>query len=167
MRNVLIILIVVLVGYLGFEQFNNNDNTVVVVEQTPVERSVTASTKPNKNKPAPEVLYQFDTSNVPATQKFDSEFISATYAVTLDNDHTKAQLRFTFNDDGTFTDYRDMTHPKSMAGETTGTYTIHEALITLIYAQERDTNVFKFNRSQMSLHKDGTLRTGTIVLAKQ
>jgi hypothetical protein len=163
MQKVLVIFIVVLASYLVFEQFNNEDDSVEPVKAS----AIKMSNKSVKERVSPEPLYEVEATDIPEVDSFNNDYIEATYAATLDEDHIKASLRFSFSKDGTFRDYRDMSFPTSKAGEATGTYTVDGALLNLTYNEDRDQQVFKFSQAQMSLHKDGTLRTGTVVLNKQ
>ena len=162
MNKALIIFTVVLASYLLFDKFARNDTSIEPNEKM----AVKPSSKPSENRVVPEVLYVMEQSDTPETELFENKFIEATYSATIDNEHIKADLRFSFSKDGTFSDYRDMTLPKSMVGETAGTYSIEGAMLSLNYGEERDKNVFRFTKAKMSLHKDGTLRTVTVVLNK-
>ncbi len=163
MNKPLIIFTVVLASYLLFDKFANDEG----FSEQKAQPAAKLSSKSNENSAQPEVLYEIESNDSPETELFDSEYIEATYAVELDNERIKASLIFSFYKDGTFRDFRDMTIPDSKVGETTGTYSIEGASLTLIYLEERDKNVFSFDEAKMSLHKDGTLRTGTVVLNKQ
>lgn len=170
MSKVLTVFIVVLASFLLYDIFGSSDNEsneIKEVEspQFSVKTTSSSNTKKESEKAVPH--YQIESGTPPQTTEFGTQFIAASYAATLDNERIKANLSFTFSEDGTFIDNRDMTFPKSVAGETTGTYTIDGAFITLVYAEQRDKEVFKFDNSKMSLHEDGTLRTGTVVLTKQ
>lgn len=167
MSKVLAIFIIVLASYLAFDKFTSEDNTADVTEKESTTASVQRSVKPADKRVKPEPLYEIETSNIPEPESFGSDYIEGVYAADLNEKDVKASLRFTFKNDGTFVDYRDMTFPKSIAGETTGTYSINGAMLTLVYTDIRDTEVFKFPKAEMSLHKDGTLRTGAVVLTKQ
>jgi hypothetical protein len=165
MSKVLVIFIIVLASYLAFDKFTREDNIADATDKELSMPNVQPSVKSGANKVKPEPVYEVEQSA--ETEVINSEFIEGVYVANLDQKDVKASLRFTFKDDGTFIDYRDMTFPKSIAGETTGTYSIDGALLTLVYTDIRDVEVFKFPKTEMSLHKDGTLRTGTIVLTKQ
>jgi len=167
MRKILAIFIIVLASYLAFDKFTSDDSTADVLEIGGAAGNVQRSVKPSDKRVKPEPLYEIEESSIPETEVINSDSIEGVYAAALDQKDVKANLRFTFKNDGTFIDYRDMTFPKSIAGETTGTYSIDGALLTLHYTDNRDTEVFKFPQAKMSLHKDGTLRTGAVVLTKQ
>ena len=171
MRKVLAIFIIVLASYLVFDKFTNGDNPTENADKevtlSTVSPSIQSSNKAEGNRVEPEPLYEIDSSNTPATETFNGDILEGVYTAVLNEKHIKANLRFSFYSNKTFKDYRDMTYPKSMAGETTGTYSIDGAILTLNYTEVRDTEVFRFSQAKMSLHKDGTLRTGVIVLTKQ
>lgn len=170
MSKVLTVFIVVLASFLLYDMFgSSNDDSNELKEVESPQFSVKTTSKANINKESEKAvpLYEIESGTPPKTTKFEAQFIEAAYAATIDNERIKAKLNFTFSEDGRFVDDRDMTFPKSIAGEATGTYTIDGAFITLVYAEKRDKEVFKFDNSKMSLHEDGTLRTGTVVLTKQ
>jgi hypothetical protein len=160
MKKTLIIFIVILGSYLLFDKFTKEDESIEVTVAT-----VSTDNVASKEKPAQQ--YEVEASDILETKEIGSEFIEGVYAATLDDENIKANLRFSFSNDGTFSDYRDMSYPKSVAGETSGTYVVDGALIILTYPEIRDTEVFKFSESTMTLHKDGTLKTGVVVLTKQ
>lgn len=167
MSKVLVIFIIVLATYLAFDKFTSDDNTPDSADESNITAKVQRSEKPSDKRVKPEPLYEIEESSIPETKVINSDSIEGVYAADLDQKDVKASLRFTFKNDGTFIDYRDMSFPRSIAGETTGTYSIDGALLTLHYTDTRDTEVFKFPQAKMSLHKDGTLRTGAVVLTKQ
>ncbi|MCI2285025.1 hypothetical protein L3081_18565 [Colwellia sp. MSW7] len=143
-----------------FDKFTTEEESIDVTVA-----SVSTDNIALKEKPAQQ--YEVEASDILETKEIDSEFIGGVYTATLNEENIKANLRFSFSNDGTFTDYRDMSYPKSVAGETSGTYVVDGALIILTYPETRDTEVFKFSESIMTLHKDGTLKTGVVVLTKQ
>tara|TARA_R110002167_G_scaffold286204_1_gene491192 strand:- start:845 stop:1348 length:504 start_codon:yes stop_codon:yes gene_type:complete len=167
MSKVLMVFIVVLASYLLYDMFSSSDDSIALKETEAPEFSVEPGTSSKKNREQAVPLYEIEPGTPSETALFDAEFIDATYTAKIDNERLKANLRFSFSEDGTFSDNRDMSFPKSIAGEATGTYSIEGSAITLIYAEQRDREVFKFDNSKMSLHEDGTLRTGTVVLTKQ
>jgi len=160
MKKTLIIFIVLLASYLTFDKFSNNENSTENNDWATIE----PSHKIDENQ---EEDYKYKAEIPVETEAFEGEFFEGTYATDLDSEHIKANLSFSFHKNGTFSDYRNMTFPKSLSGEATGTYVIDGAVLSLIYTEERDKNIFKFAKAKMSLQKNGTLKTGTLVLNKQ
>ena len=159
MKNALIIFILVLSSYLIFNKFVDNDSPSNLAEKEAVvlEYAEIDNDKESSKEVFTELL----------TESFNSDSINRAYATVLNNENIKATLSFSFHLDGTFNDVREMTHPKLLSGETKGTYIINGSKLELNYADDRDKDIFKFDKTIMELQKDGSLRTGSIILTPQ
>lgn len=161
MKKALIIFILLLTTYLVFSKLMDNKSAE---HTTDTKIAALDSKEINDNKVTEDVK---ETLIEPPTKSFKSDFIDITYGAVLDNEEIEAVLKFTFSLDGTFTDTRQMTHPKSMSGVTNGTYKINGPELELTYTDDRDNDIFKFSKTMMILQKDGSLRTGTVILTAQ
>lgn len=161
MSKALIIFILVLASYLIVNQFIDNDDSEPVTEKKVV---VLNNNDINYDQESEEVKQSVV---APPSESFKSDFIDITYAAVLHNEQIDAALSFSFHPDGTFEDVREMTNPKLMSGKTQGTYIINGGEIELIYTDDRDKNIFKFDNSIMVLQKDGSLKTGSVILTAQ
>ncbi|WP_339722879.1 hypothetical protein [uncultured Paraglaciecola sp.] len=151
MNKVLIGLGIILSAYLIYSAVSNEDT----------ESNITTTEQNIEVKEKQEMYEEYQLSDD------DQAGVYGTYAIIVENEKMAAKQVYTLNSDGTFDHTRTMSRPKDLSGNSTGSYVLNKNLITLTFAEDRDTTVFPLQIIEMALLKNGNLKSGNQELIKQ
>ena len=150
MNKALIAVLVVGIGYIGYNSLQGESTT-------PSSDTLTEQSKKESKKMYEE--YQ-------PTEE-EKSAIYGTYAVKIDNKKMVASQVYTLNTDGTFDHTRTMSQPKDINANTTGTFELEGNLLTLVFNGDRDKSDFPLESIKMAVTKSGSIMSGKNELLKQ
>ena len=153
MNKPLIVIIVVIAAYLGYNSLNNEENDTATTSETISSEKSLDSQEKIEDTPVPEDLY--DNKNTTLDGRYVLNITTAT---------TETSQVFTFSSNGTFELNRHMISPNpALSGNVAGTYSIKGNTIHLVFPAERDKKTFSVDTAEMTIKSETELEYGGFI----
>ena len=145
MNKVLIVIVVVISAYLGYNSLTNEEDSTSITSEKSLDNQ-----EKKMDIPVPEEVYDNNSTT-----------LDGRYVLNITTDTTETSQVFTFSSDGTFELSRQMISPNpALAGSIEGTYFITGNTINLVFPADRDKKTFSLDTADMTIKSETELEYG-------
>ena len=147
MNKSLTVFTVLLAGYLAYGAFTDNKNEEITKQSE--QAQVNSNSDLNSD---------LNSETIDEVELYTEQFIEGTFVLTINTDTAESTQHFTFYKDGNFTLTREMVRPfAGLRGEISGSYTIENNDIKLVFPQERDKKAFPVDTAKLEIKTNDEL----------